>query len=58
MTSIRFGVFLSPVRHNTLAAANAQVGEGSGFDFAAIQDHPYLLIAHLAGVTAPVPAGG
>lgn len=60
MNPIRFGVFLSPHRDNGLVVANAQAAESSGFDFAAIQDHPYVpdfldpyvLISHLAARTA------
>ncbi|MFR9794050.1 LLM class flavin-dependent oxidoreductase [Streptomyces sp. MB22_4] len=60
MNTIRFGVFLSPHRDNALVIDNAQAAEGSGFDFAAVQDHPYVpdfldpyvLISHLAARTS------
>ncbi|MFF0050747.1 LLM class flavin-dependent oxidoreductase [Streptomyces sp. NPDC005498] len=59
MNPLRIGVFLSPHRDNALLTANAQAAESSGFDFAAIQDHPYVpdfldpyvLISHLAAQT-------
>ncbi|ALO99263.1 5,10-methylene tetrahydromethanopterin reductase [Streptomyces hygroscopicus subsp. limoneus] len=60
MNDLRFGVFLSPHRDNGLITDNAQAAESSGFDFAAVQDHPYVpdfldpyvLISHLAARTS------
>ncbi|MDN3028534.1 LLM class flavin-dependent oxidoreductase [Streptomyces sp. S.PB5] len=59
MNPISFGVFLSPHRDNGLVIDNALAAESNGFDFAAIQDHPYVpdhldpyvLISHLAART-------
>ena len=56
---VRFGVFLSPHRDNHLLVANAQAAEASGFDFVAVQDHPYVpdyldpfvLLAQIAAAT-------
>jgi alkanesulfonate monooxygenase SsuD/methylene tetrahydromethanopterin reductase-like flavin-dependent oxidoreductase (luciferase family) len=60
MAAVRFGVFLSPSRDNSLVVHNAQTAEANGFDFISIQDHPYqpdfldpfVLMALLAGVTS------
>lgn len=60
MSTISFGLFLSPHCDNILLLDNALTAESSGFDFAAIQDHPYvpdhldpyLLISHLAAHTS------
>ena len=59
MAAVRFGVFLSPNRDNSLITINAQAAEANGFDFISIQDHPYhpdhldpfVLMALIAGVT-------
>jgi alkanesulfonate monooxygenase SsuD/methylene tetrahydromethanopterin reductase-like flavin-dependent oxidoreductase (luciferase family) len=60
MNSVQFGVFLVPAAGDAQAIADrARVAERAGFDYASIQDHPYVptfldtfaLIAYLAGQT-------